>query len=86
MKEGILEPLTTSEQEQGVEILGVRLKPGYSKLRFCAIPMSTTIAAFMGTFVNTSVIFLLKDPNFYNISASEIGRVSNNIIFISLIF
>ena len=48
--------------------------------------MCTIIIAFMGTFINTSTIFLLKDPNFFNIPATEIGRVSNNIIFMGLTF
>lgn len=40
----------------------------------------------MGTFINTATIFLLKNPDFYNVPATEIGRVSNNVIFFGLLF
>ena len=40
----------------------------------------------MGTFSNVAIIFLLKSPEYFNIPANEIGRVSNNIIFYGLLF
>ena len=66
--------------------MGVSLKEGFRKANFFAIPLCTVISAYMGTFINTAVIFLLKNPDFYNIPPTEIGRVSNNIIFIGLTF
>ena len=42
--------------------------------------------AYMNTFSNVAIIFLLKSPDYFGIAASEIGRVSNNIIFYGLIF
>jgi hypothetical protein len=81
----IYEPLTHSKPKNG-QIMGVCLKEGFSKANFIAIPLCTVISAYMGTFINTAVIFLLKNPDFYNIAPTEIGRVSNNIIFIGLTF
>ncbi len=66
--------------------MGVSLKEGFSKANFFAIPICTVVAGYMGTFINVANIFLLKDPEFYNIPASEIGRVSNSIIFMGLTF
>ena len=50
-----------------------------------AIPMATMTTAYMGTFSNVAIIFLLKSPDYFGIAASEIGRVSNDIIFYGLI-
>ena len=35
----------------------------------------------VGTFVNTSTVFMLRDPLYFNINKDEIGRVSNDLIF-----
>ena len=53
---------------------------------FLAIPMATMTTAYMGTFSNVAIIFLLKSPEYFGIAASEIGRVSNDIIFYGLVF
>jgi hypothetical protein len=47
--------------------MGVTLKEGYRKANFFAIPLCQIIASYMGTFINTATIFLLKNPEFYNI-------------------
>ena len=62
------------------------MKKGYSIRNFLAIPLATTTTAYMGTFSNVAIIFLLKSPEYFNIPANEIGRVSNDIIFYGLLF
>ena len=52
----IYEPLTHSKPKNG-QIMGVCLKEGFSKANFIAIPLCTVISAYMGTFINTAVIF-----------------------------
>jgi MFS family permease len=66
--------------------LGVELKKGFERRNFFAIPLTTTTVAYIGTFINVAIFFLLKDPEFYNIPKSEIGRVTSDITFYGLIF
>jgi MFS family permease len=37
------------------------------------------------TYIGVQIIFLLRDPAFFNVKSEEIGRVTNEIIFYSLI-
>ena len=53
---------------------------------FLAIPLATMTTAYMGTFSNVAIIFLLKSPEYFGIASNEIGRVSNDIIFYGLVF
>lgn len=63
--------------------IGVQLKPAYRWWNFLAIPLTTTTITYVGTFVNVAALFLLKDPEFFNIPENEIGRTTNDIVFYS---
>lgn len=50
-----------------------------------AIPTVMIANNIIGTFTNTMMIFILRDPNYFNVPATEIGTVSNNILFWGII-
>jgi MFS family permease len=66
--------------------MGVTIKPGYSIKNLIAIPLLSFPGGIAAYFLTVQIIFLLKDPNYYNVSDAEIGLISNNVIFYSLIF
>ena len=61
--------------------MDVSLKAGISISNFLVIPLSSITITYAGTFLNVAIIFLLRDPNFYGIEESKIGRVTNDILF-----
>ncbi|CDW71223.1 major facilitator superfamily mfs_1 [Stylonychia lemnae] len=66
------------------KFLGMSIKKRYSIANVLAIPLiqvSLTISVF---FFTIQVIFLLRDPLYYNIPQENIGIVSSDIIFYSM--
>lgn len=48
------------------------------------MPLMVFTLISVGTFVNTSTVFMLRDPSYFSIKPDEIGRVSNDLIFYSV--
>jgi len=67
--EGDEKDLRNSLSDKGYTHLscGVTLKRGYTLRNFLAIPLATTTTAYMGTFSNVAIIFLLKSPEYFNV-------------------
>jgi hypothetical protein len=47
--------------------LGVSIKESFGIKNFLALPLIFATLTYMGTFINVAVIYLLKDPNIFNI-------------------
>jgi MFS family permease len=83
---GVFELIENGEEFKlkNKSFLGIELKHGYNIWNLLAIPFCIVCTTVAGTFTNTSVIFLLRDPDYFNIPNERIGRVSNDVIFYSI--
>jgi len=51
-----------------------------------SLPMIYGLGTAIAAYVNAEVIFLLRDEDYFAVDASEIGRVSSDILFYALLF
>lgn len=61
------------------------MKPGYTLTNLLAIPMCLVAATICGTYTNVQMIFLLRNPEYFNVPQDQLGQISNNIIFYAVI-
>lgn len=59
--------LNMAIQKERVEYFGIRMKPHYSKANLLALPCILLVCSLAGNFINTQMVFLLRDPNYYNV-------------------
>jgi len=45
-----------------------------------------TVTTMANAYVNTAIVFLLRNPNYFGINESEVGSVSSSILFWSIFF
>ena len=64
---------------------GIYLKPQFNNANLFAIPLVLTSFTIISTFTNTEIIFMLRDPNYFNIPASDLGTVTNSILFFTVL-
>jgi MFS family permease len=50
-------------------------------MNLIAIPIVLTAFTVISTFTNTEMIFLLRNPEYYNIPQAEMGTITNTILF-----
>jgi len=62
----------------------IALKEGVSVLNLMTIPLVPTVTMMLQTYTNVQVIFLLRDPDYHNVSDDDIGKVSSSLVFWSL--
>ncbi len=58
-------------------ICAVGVKPGVRWWNFIMIPINTCIIMIVSTFINAQIIFLLENPDFFDVPADKIGVVSS---------
>ena len=46
---------------------GIKMKPLYGLANLLSIPFIQMLATMVGQFVNTQMVFILRDPHFFNI-------------------
>lgn len=79
-------PLIQKEKVLGDMMLGIKFKRGYNRWNFLGT-FVVLLAGFTAMiYLNTQTIFLLRDPNGFNVPKNEIGRVSNELIAFVLPF
>ena len=64
----------------------IPVNDGVSRCNLCAIPFVAIVAVTLASYLNTQVIFLLDDPNYFDVPEDRIGEVSGMLIFVSLPF
>ena len=71
---------------QKQQFLGIVIKSRYSLRHLLSIPFMYIIIPIIVYMIQIQIIFLLRDPDYFNVSSLDIGFVSNDIIFWSMIF
>ncbi|CDW86717.1 major facilitator superfamily mfs_1 [Stylonychia lemnae] len=66
------------------KFLGIRIKNKYSIVNVLAIPLIQGHLTIVVFFFTVQIIFLLRDPLYYNISQEDIGTISSDLIFYSM--
>ena len=61
--------------------LGIKLKSRYTLLNLLAIPYLFFTIAIVSSFINTQMIFILRDEDYFNVPRNQIGTVSSDIMF-----
>ena len=59
------------------KICGIGVKEGVRWWNFLMIPLNTCLVMIISTFINAQIVFLLEDPDMFNISQDRIGVVSS---------
>eukprot|EP00347_Sterkiella_histriomuscorum_P015799 403355638 len=74
-----------SMKNQNVYV-GIIMKDGYNLANLISIPLisaSLTIASF---YLAIQIVFILRDPEYFNVPKNEIGKVTNDLTFYSTFF
>jgi hypothetical protein len=50
-----------------------------------AIPAMNLASGILLFFFNVQIVFLLRSPDYFNVPSNEIGQISNDIVFYSVI-
>eukprot|EP00347_Sterkiella_histriomuscorum_P014482 403360706 len=64
-----------------VTTLGIQLKRRYTLVNLLAIPYLFFTIAIVSSFINTQMIFILRDENYFAVPQNQIGTVSSDIMF-----
>ena len=62
----------------------IEIKEGYSIKNALGSPLIHFMGPIFGYFTLVQLIFILKDPDYYNVPQNEIGTISNDLIFYSM--
>mmetsp|Transcript_31542 Transcript_31542/g.30862 ORF Transcript_31542/g.30862 Transcript_31542/m.30862 type:complete len:161 (+) Transcript_31542:38-520(+) len=75
----------SNEVKVNKEFFGIKLKSGYTLMHLLAIPTVLISYNIIGTYVNTMLIFLLRNPAYFDIPPENLGLVTNSILFFAII-
>lgn len=78
--------LTSDGFQQPRTIFKIPVKDGVTYANVLAIPLVPFCVVMLASYLNAQVIFLLDDPDYFNVSTEKIGYVSGMLIFVSLPF
>ena len=63
---------------------GIEMKKGYNKNHLIAIPLVLVSFGIITTFVNSQMIFLLRNKIYFEVPQNQIGTAINDILFYSI--
>jgi MFS family permease len=72
------------DQEQAKRICCIPVKEGVSFWNMMAIPLVPCIVMLVCTFVNAQSIFLLRDPEYFDVDEDDLGKISSLLILVAL--
>jgi hypothetical protein len=55
------------------QYFGIKLKPLCTLANLLAIPLNGMMATMVGTFVNTQMVFILRDVQYFNVPHETLG-------------
>jgi MFS family permease len=64
---------------------GIKMKPLFERKHLMAIPLITFCGTIVGCFVNTQMVFILRDKEYFDVPVEKLGRTSNDLIFYSVL-
>ena len=70
------------EKKKIRKICCIPVKKGVTIWNIMAIPLVPILVMVIGTFLNAQIIFLLRNPNYFQVE--KIGLVSSSLIFYSM--
>jgi MFS family permease len=77
--------LNFAAMKEETKFFDIKMKPSFSRANLLALPCILFISSLAGNFINSQMIFLLRDPNYYDVNSENIGKVSNDLIFYSIL-
>lgn len=78
------EELGVANKDKVRTIFKIPVKDGVTYCNIIAIPLVPMCAMLLSTYLNAQIIFLLNDPNMFDVDPNKIGQVSGLLIFVSL--
>ena len=67
------------------EFFGIKLKKGVSKRHLFALFYVFFLSTSIGGYINVQTIYLLRDPDYFNMETAVQGRVCSNVLFVAIL-
>ena len=79
---GLITGKSRTETEPNV-VFNVSLKKDVTALNLAALPYIAFFTSNLVGFFNTQMIFMIRDPNSFNLPENQIGNLTSRILLIS---
>ncbi|CDW85142.1 major facilitator superfamily mfs_1 [Stylonychia lemnae] len=71
---------------RGREFMGIKLKEGYTVANLISIPLITASLTVSSFYLGIQIVFILRDPEYFNVPKENIGTVTNSLTFYATFF